>query len=147
MKILVDADTCPVSDEIMRVSQLYKINTYFVATTNRLFLITGESIYYQWHFVDQSKYSTDIFIANNIDKGDIIITQNYQLAMLALAKKGIVMTYRGRIIESDNIDFLLYKRNVYPKTSQSKRPIISQQMDVEDRILFKNKLIELINSL
>ena len=62
--------------------------------------------------VDRSKDRADFYIANQIEKNDIIITQDYGLAAMVLAREGICMNQNGLILSSNNIDYLLSRRHL-----------------------------------
>ncbi len=148
MKIFVDSDSCPVKQEIMQIAQTLKIKTYFVSTECHFFVVESNSLYYQWVCVDQVQDRSDIYIANHIQPGDIVITQDYGLASLVLGKRACVMTFRGRRIDHDNIEFLLFKKSIHSKIFRSACKLNGEKvMNEEDRELFAEKLNDLLISL
>lgn len=98
--------------------------------------------------VDRSDQSADLYIANHIKAQDIVVTQDYGLAALALAKSCSVITFRGRIIDNQDIDFLLDTRHSHAKARKrgqyGKGP---KPMTDEDRKLFQHKLTKLLKDL
>jgi uncharacterized protein YaiI (UPF0178 family) len=58
-------------------------------------------------------------IANDIKKGDILVTQDFGLATIALSKKAYVVHPKGMIYTDDNIDNLLYERHLNSKLRKS----------------------------
>jgi uncharacterized protein YaiI (UPF0178 family) len=61
--------------------------------------------------VDRSDQSVDMYIANHIRAGDILITQDFGLATIGLAKRAIALSNRGQTYTDESIDFLLEKRH------------------------------------
>lgn len=106
MKVLVDADGCPVVDLTIRLSA--GVDVFLVCDTAHEFNRAGATTI----TIGQGPDAVDYAIVNRISPGDIIVTQDYGLAALALARKGRPIDQNGRIFTDDNIDFLLHTRHV-----------------------------------
>ena len=106
MKVLVDADGCPVVDLTIRLSA--GVDVFLVCDTAHEFNRVGATTI----TIGQGADAVDYAIVNRISPGDIIVTQDYGLAALALARKGRPIDQNGRIFTDDNIDFLLHTRHV-----------------------------------
>lgn len=106
MKVLVDADGCPVVDLTIRLSD--GVDVFLVCDTAHEFNRVGATTI----TIGQGADAVDYAIVNRISPGDIIVTQDYGLAALALARKGRPIDQNGRIFTDDNIDFLLHTRHV-----------------------------------
>jgi uncharacterized protein YaiI (UPF0178 family) len=107
MKIYVDADACPVKQEIMNIAGKYNIEVIFVASYNH----TSDNTYGgRWIFVDTGKEEADLYIVNHVQKGDLVISQDIGLAGLLLRKDVIVVTPRGKRYTEANIDTALQFR-------------------------------------
>jgi uncharacterized protein YaiI (UPF0178 family) len=61
--------------------------------------------------VDASDQSADLFIANRLSAGDVLITGDYGLATIGLAKRTTVLSPRGSMYTNENIDRLLLERH------------------------------------
>ena len=61
----------------------------------------------------------DDYIANNTDKNDIVITQDYGVAAMALGKGALDISPRGYIYDNDNIDRLLFERHLSQKNRRA----------------------------
>jgi len=148
MRIFIDSDACPVIEEIMCIVQENKVNSYFVSTVNQFFVVKENPIYYHWILVDNKEDTVGSFIAKHVEAGDIVITQNYEIA-LSIINKGVkIITNRGRYINNDNIDFLLFMKRIRTQIINAGRKLeCFSAMQCEDRTLFSVKLIELINSI
>lgn len=104
--IFVDADSCPVKDIIINLGKKYnkKIKMYFDPSHQY------SSDYAIVKIVEKERDSVDLYIANEIKRNDILITDDYGLASLAIAKQAIVLSSKGLKLDSDNIDFYLNNR-------------------------------------
>ncbi len=111
MKILVDADACPVKELIVRNARQYKKPVVmFIDTSHEL--QDGYSIVIT---VDKARDSVDIALANKILPGDIVVTQDYGVAAMALGKCAQVISQNGLIYTNENIDRLLFERHLGQK--------------------------------
>ncbi|MBC8079359.1 MAG: YaiI/YqxD family protein [Gorillibacterium sp.] len=107
-KILVDADACPVKSEIVTVALKFSVPVWMVASFDHR-IEPGEGVtVFQ---VDRSDQSVDLYIANRIGKDDVLITQDFGLAAICMAKKAIALSNRGQIYTDRIIDFLLDHRS------------------------------------
>lgn len=57
--------------------------------------------------VDKGPDSVDFKLLSKLNRGDLVITGDYGLAAMCLAKGGIVINHNGKELTSDNIDQLL----------------------------------------
>lgn len=115
MKILVDADACPVKGIIEEISQEYSIQLIMVSNINHLI----RSDYARVITVDGADQSADLYIINLSRKGDIVITQDYGLASMLLAKGCYVMDSFGRRFSDSNIEGLLMQRYLNQKARRA----------------------------
>lgn len=106
MRILIDADGCPVVKESVRIAKEHGLECVIVADTAHRF----ESDYAKVICVDQGADSADLRIANLCEKGDVVITQDYGLAALCIGKNSFVLDQNGMEINAFNIDSLLQSR-------------------------------------
>jgi uncharacterized protein YaiI (UPF0178 family) len=60
--------------------------------------------------VDRSDQSVDLYIANKLKAGDILVTQDFGLASIGLAKQAVAISNRGQLYSDMSIDFLLESR-------------------------------------
>ncbi|AWE07061.1 YaiI/YqxD family protein [Lysinibacillus sp. 2017] len=103
LQLLIDADACPVVDLALFVSSRYEIiPILFCDTSHRVERENVKTI-----IVDKGPDSVDFKLVSILNKGDIVITGDYGLAAMCLAKGGIVITHNGKELTSDNIDQLL----------------------------------------
>lgn len=105
-KILVDADACPVKEIIVREARQRRIPVVMFIDVNHE--INDE--YSQVITVDQGRDSADYKLIASIETGDIVVTQDYGVAGIALAKKAQVIHQSGMIFDGNNIETLLNQR-------------------------------------
>jgi uncharacterized protein YaiI (UPF0178 family) len=115
MKILVDADACPVKEIIVRMAKRRNIPLVMVIDTSHE-LSNG---YGKVITVDKGADSADYAIAGLTSRGDIVVTQDYGLAAMVLAKGAKAINQDGMIYTNDNIDELLTRRYVGQKIRRS----------------------------
>lgn len=113
--IFVDADSCPVKKEILFLAQKYHVPVIFVTTYAHV-MNEREG---EWVILDSYDQAVDLYILNHMHSCDIVITQDFGLASIALNKKGIVISPRGKQFTEENIDSLLYQRFISMKVRRS----------------------------
>lgn len=116
-KILVDADACPmkVRSIVEAKSREHGLKLIFVTDINHeIQSRNGEVI-----VVDQGHDSVDMAIINEAGKSDIVVTQDYGLASLVLAKGAKAIHPSGRIFDDNNIDMLLMDRHLAAKSRKA----------------------------
>lgn len=107
-KIVVDADACPVKTEIVQTAAKFGVGVLMVASfDHRLQPAEGVEIVQ----VDRSDQSVDLYIANRISAGDVLVTQDFGLALLGLGKRAIALSNRGQMYSDRTIGFLLERRH------------------------------------
>ncbi|MDQ1912944.1 YaiI/YqxD family protein [Paenibacillus sp. GD4] len=144
-QIIVDADACPVKSEIIQAAREYQVPITMVASyDHRLQPAEGVQVVQ----VDRSDQSVDLYIANRIKPGDILITQDFGLAALALGKRALVLSNRGQRLHDGTIDFLLERRNEQARLRRggkhSKGP---KPLTEEDRRFFLQSLTKVLSGL
>ncbi len=112
-KIIVDADACPVKSEIISIGQQFKVEVLIVASFDHRMAPASEGVTVVQ--VDRSDQSVDLYIANRVSRGDILVTQDYGLATIGLAKGAITLSNRGQQYKNETIDFMLERRHELAK--------------------------------
>lgn len=116
MKLFIDADACPVKDIIIETGQAYDIPVVIVCSISH-FSQFGEGV--EKIIVDNVSEAADMAIMNNVKAGDVVITQDYGLAAMVLAKGCQTLHHSGLIYTNENIDQLLFKRHLHAKIRKS----------------------------
>lgn len=144
MRILVDADACPVKKIIIQVGKEFHIPVILVSSISH-FSTKEEEV--ERIIVDNAAEAVDIAIANHINKGDIVVTQDYGLASIVIAKGGIAIHHHSFIYSEDNMDELLFKRHLHAKIRRSggkhKGP---KAFGEKEKVLFRHFLVNVISN-
>lgn len=107
MKILVDADACPVVDIAVNLCKEYKTPCIlYCDTAHQMHREGAETV-----IVDKGADSVDFALVNKTEQGDVVITQDYGLASMCLARGVRVLHQDGWEYTSYNIDALLFQRH------------------------------------
>lgn len=106
MRILIDADACPVTRTAIDIAKKYNIPVMVFFDASHVFFDDYAII----NICDKGKDSVDMVILKSLEKNDIVITQDYGLASLVLAKSGYALNQNGLIYTDLNIDSLLDSR-------------------------------------
>ena len=107
VRIFVDADACPVKDEVYRVAQRYRLKTYVVANS---FMMVPVSRLIERVVVDAGADVADDWIAENARPGDIVVTNDIPLAGRALKAGAAAIASNGRAFTEDSIGAALAQR-------------------------------------
>ncbi len=108
MKILVDADACPVKEIIERIAQEHQLPVLmFIDTSHILY-----SDYSEILLVSKAPDAVDFALMNRTEKGDIVISQDYGVAAMALGKGAYAIHPNGKLYSDSNIDILLMERDI-----------------------------------
>ena len=106
LKVLIDADGCPVVDIVVRICRHYKISCLLLCDTSHEFCREGVTTL----IFDKGTDSVDYALANRVSSGDLVVTQDYGLASLCLARGASVLHQDGWEYTAENIDALLLSR-------------------------------------
>jgi uncharacterized protein len=144
-RVIVDADACPVKREIIETARKYGVWVILIASyAHRLQAEEGVEVVQ----VDPSDQSADLAIANRLRARDVLVTQDFGLAAIGLAKRAIVISNRGQLYSEETIDFLLERRNEQSRIrrggGRTKGP---RAMTAEDRKVFLHVLTKVFDSL
>lgn len=116
MKILVDADACPVVRQVEKVAKRYNIPTVLLCDTSHIMNTT----YSEVKIIGSGADAVDFALVNMCQKGDIAVTQDYGVAAMVLSKGGYCIHQSGKIFTDDNIGGLLMDRHLAKKARMSK---------------------------
>jgi uncharacterized protein YaiI (UPF0178 family) len=118
MKIYVDADACPVKEIIIDEAGKQKLKVVMVKSYSH-FSFDQSMDHVQTIYVDNQSDAADYQIMKLITAQDFLVTQDYGLAALALAKGCIVLHHQGFVYTQENIERLLAKRHTQGKLRRS----------------------------
>jgi uncharacterized protein YaiI (UPF0178 family) len=111
VEIYVDADACPVREEVYRVAGRLKLDVYVVSNGSRPILPSREPNI-RMIVVNEGADAADDWIAERITAADIVVTADIPLASRCLAKGARGLAHNGKVWTGDNIGNALAGREV-----------------------------------
>lgn len=109
IQIYVDADACPVKDEVYRVAQRHGLKVFVVANSR---MVTPRDPLVELVVVSGRFDAADDWIVDQVTATDIAITTDIPLAARCLAKGARVMDAKGRLFTEDSIGDALANREL-----------------------------------
>jgi uncharacterized protein YaiI (UPF0178 family) len=111
LEIIVDADSCPVKDEIYRVAARYGLGVTLVANVP-LAIPAAKKSWVKMELVTGKFEAADDWIAENVNDDKIVITADYPLARRSFAAGARVITFRGVALTEEKISDGLAQRDI-----------------------------------
>ena len=111
MNIYVDADACPVVRIVEDLAEKYNIAVTLLCDTNHVL----NSDYSDVIVVGAGADAVDYKLISICHKGDIVVSQDYGVAAMALGKGAYAIHQSGRWYTNDNIDRMLMERHLNKK--------------------------------
>ena len=115
MQIYVDADACPVVRIIEKIAQKYELKVTLLCDTNHVL----QSEYSDVIVVGAGADAVDFKLVTLCQKNDIVCTQDYGVAAMALGKGCHCIHQNGRWYTNENIDELLMQRHLAKKVRRT----------------------------
>lgn len=115
MKIFIDADACPVVRQTEDVAKKYSVPVTLLCDTNHIL----NSTYSEVKVIGAGTDAVDIALVNLCHAGDIVVTQDYGVAAMALGKKAHAIHQNGWLYTNENIDRLLMERHMAKKARRA----------------------------
>ena len=143
MKIIVDADACPVTSLAEQIAKEYNVPCTLVCDTSHFL----QSDYSTVFTVSKGADSADYKIVNLVEKGDIVVTQDYGLAAMCMSRGAVAVNQNGMLYSDSNIDSLLFFRAASAKARRAgvrmKGP---KKRDQSQNESFRAALVKLIEN-
>jgi len=140
LRILVDADACPVREEVENVATKYLVPLILLADTSH----NISSDYGEVMLIDTGAESVDTALVNICAPGDIVVTQDYGVATMALGKGAYVIHQDGWQYKNSNIDHLLMGRYMRKEGLVPTKGNGSKKREAEDDATFEAKFEDLV---
>ena len=132
MTIYIDADACPVIRIAETIAKKHSIPVTLLCDTSHLL----RSDYSTVITVGEGADAVDLALINLCRRGDIVVTQDYGVAALALGKGARAIHQSGKRYTDENIDALLMERHLARKARNTKKHHLkgpSKRTDEDDR--------------
>ena len=115
MRVFIDADACPVVSIVENISKKYNIPVTLLCDTNHV--LTSE--YSEVIVVGAGADAVDYKLISICHRGDIVVSQDYGVAAMALGKGAFAIHQSGKWYTNDNIDQMLMERHLNKKARRS----------------------------
>lgn len=117
MKILVDADACPVVRIVEEVAKEFQIPVVLLCDTHHIL----KSDYSEIVIVGAGPDAVDFKLVSICRKGDLVVTQDYGVAAMILGKGAFGIHQSGKCYTNENIDEMLMERHLAKKARNAKK--------------------------
>lgn len=115
MQIFVDADACPVVGIIEKIAKKYSIRVTLLCDTNHI--LTSD--YSEVKMIGAGADAVDYALIGLCHKGDIVVSQDYGVAAMALGKDAYAIHQSGKWYTNENIDQMLMERHLAKKARRA----------------------------
>lgn len=116
MTILVDADACPVVKIVEKIAFNYSVPCILLCDTNHVL----DSDYSEIKVIGAGADAVDYALINYASRNDIVVTQDYGVAAMALGKGCYAIHQSGKWYTNENIDTMLMERHLSKKARMGK---------------------------
>ena len=143
MTIYVDADACPVVRVVEDVAKEFKLPVVLLCDTNHNLC----SDYSQVRKINAGADAVDYALITLCKKGDIVVTQDYGVAAMALGKGAYCIHQSGKWYTNENIDQMLMERHMAKKARRaSSRNHLKgpKKRTIEDNERFQKSFIKML---
>lgn len=143
--IYVDADACPVKNEVYKVAQRYGLPVTLVANS---YMNVPRADWLKLVVVDQGLDEADDWIVDQVTASDIVITGDIPLAARCLDKGARVLGHKGKPFTDDNVSEALAGRQLMAQLrDQGIMMGGPPPFQKKDRSLFLQQLDQMINAI
>lgn len=108
-RIFVDADACPVKDEVLKAAARFDLEVFLVSN-QWMRMPVGPKVTKQ--VVPEGADAADNWIVDHVEQGDLVITSDIPLASRALDKQAEALGPTGKAFTRDNIGMALAMREL-----------------------------------
>ena len=115
MRILIDADACPVVREAVEIARDRHIPVTLLCDEHHV--LTSD--YAEVRHVSSGADAVDIALMNLCSRDDVIITQDYGVAAMVLGRGARAIHHSGRRYTNENIDLMLMERHAAKKARRA----------------------------
>ena len=117
MRVFVDADACPVVGIVEKVARENNVPITLLCDTNHVL----SSDYSEVIVVGAGADAVDYKLISICHKGDIVVSQDYGVAAMALGKGAYAIHQSGKWYTNENIDQMLMERHLNKKARRASR--------------------------
>lgn len=111
MRVLIDGDAFPNIKDIIHLCEKYNKEIIIYIDTSHII----ESHYAKIVTISPGANAVDLLIENELKGGDLVLTQDYGVAIISLSKGAYTLNQLGYFYTNDNIDYLMEFKNISRK--------------------------------
>lgn len=115
MRVIVDGDACPGRDLIEKAAKERDVEVIIYCSIDHMIV----SDYAEVRYVDKGSQMVDMKVSNEAKKHDIVVSQDYGVAAMVLAKGASAISTKGKLFTNENIEGLLFQRHISAKVRKS----------------------------
>lgn len=119
MNIAIDGDGCPVVHETIALAKQYGVPCTIFCDTSHLI----RDDYATTVTISTGRDAVDFALFQRVSRGDLVVTQDYGLAAIALGKGCIVINEDGKQYTDETIDYLLQQRHHHAQLRRSNKRV------------------------
>lgn len=142
MKILVDADACPVREIIVHMAKAHAVPVTLITDTSHCLRAGYAAVV----TVEKGRDSVDFRLVSLCCAGDIVVTQDYGVAAMVLGKSAFCIGPNGLVYTNSNIDMMLYARHEAKKARARGRYTAIPKRTAADNAAFEAALRKLMGA-
>ena len=145
LHIYIDADACPVKDEVYKVADRYELKVTLVANSYMKYPGGGRV---ELVVVEKGLNEADDLIVERVETDDIVITGDIPLAARCLDEGARVLGHKGRPFTRDNVGEALASRQLLKQLRE--QGVLGggpPPFDKKDRSLFLQQLDQMVNAI
>ena len=143
ISLFVDADACPVKQEVIKVAERYKIKTVIVSNGG---IRPSRNPLVKYIYVADGLDEADNWIESQCNDNSIVITDDIPLSKKCILLNAIVINFRGKILDKENIGAVEASRNLFTSLREANIPHLRNQKSISkiDKAKFLQSLDNLI---
>ena len=142
LKIYVDADACPVRDEVVKVAQRHELRTYMVSDGG---IRPFPEKLIELVVVAPGEDAADDWIVEKIGSGDILVTSDILLADRCIKNGAVALKPSGDVLEEKNIGSAVASRHLMAGLREAGETLGGPKpFTKKDRSRFSNSLESLV---
>ena len=143
ISLFVDADACPVKQEVIRVAERYNIKTFIVSNGG---IRPSRNPLVKYVYVAEGLDEADNWIESRCNDNSIVISDDIPLSKKCILLNAIVINFRGKILDKENIGAIEASRNLLMLLREANNPNLLNQKSISkmDKAAFLQSLDHLI---
>lgn len=142
MRILIDGDAFPDISDVISICKKYNKEVIIYIDTAHMI----KSDYAKIITTSVGNNAADLILENDILKGDLVLTQDYGVAVIALSKGAYAINQYGNFYNDNNIDYLMEIKNINLKVRKHLRIKGPKKRTIKDKERLINNIVNVIGS-